>query len=486
MRTFGVNKRLERGKNMAVTYDLLVIGAGPGGYTAAIKAAELGLKTGVIEKEKLGGTCLNRGCIPTKALLHASSMFAMMQNCDEFGVSVEEMAFDFKKMQQCKKKAVHAYRRKVEEQFEKLGISLIQGTATIRRDKNVEVNSPSGKEYYSAKHIIIATGASAKMPAIPGIDLEGIWNSDRLLAAESWNFDQITIVGGGVIGVEIATIFNNLCSKVTIIEQGGQLLGPMDHEVAKTLEEDLTRKGIQVYCNATLREIVRDNGLVCHFTQGGKKLSVRSSQVLMAIGRTPYMEGLFGEDIEFDMDEGRLVTNEEFMTSQPGIYAIGDVSANIQLAHVAAAQGTYVVEKIAGIPHSIQLSVVPNGMYAKLPVVPSCIYTDPEIATVGLTEEGAKASGMRVLCGMYSMEGNGKSIISHERGGFVRLLFDAYSKILVGAQIVCPRATDMISEMATAIAAGLTAGQLQMAMRAHPTYSEGIGMAIEDALKKSR
>ena len=166
--------------------------------------------------------------------------------------------------------------------------------------------------------------------------------------------------------------------------------------------------------------------------------------------------------------------------------ALPILSADIQLAHVAAAQGTFVVEKIAGIPHSIHLSVVPNSMYARLPVVPSCIYTDPEIASVGLTEAAAKALGMRVLCGRYSMDGNGKSIISHEKGGFVRLVFDAYSKNLVGAQMVCPRATDMISEMATAIAAGLTAGQLQMAMRAHPTYSEGIGMAIEDALKISR
>ena len=171
-------------------------------------------------------------------------------------------------------------------------------------------------------------------------------------------------------------------------------------------------------------------------------------------------------------------------TSVPHIYVIGDAKArNIQLAHVAAAQGAFVVENIAGRPHTIQLTVVPNGMYARLPVVPSCIYTDPEIATVGLTEEMARAKGMRVVCGRYSMGDNGKSIISHERGGFVHLVFDAYSKILVGAQIVCPRATDMIGEMATAIAAGLTAGQLMMAMRAHPTYSEGIGMAIEDAMR---
>lgn len=470
---------------MAVTYDVFVIGAGPGGYTAAIKAASLGFKTGVIEKEKLGGTCLNRGCIPTKALLHASSLFSMMQNCDEFGVSVEAMSFDFKKMQASKKKAVEAYRSKVEQKFEELGIDLIYGIATIRRGHNVEVHSNTGKEYYSAKHILIATGAVAKMPQIPGIDLEGIWNSDRLLAADSWNFDRITIIGGGVIGVEVATIFNSLCSKVSIIEQGSQLLGPIDQQVAKELEQELIYKGISVYCNAALKEITKeDSGLVCHFIQDEKEMEIHSGQVLMAIGRTPNMEGLFGEDVEFKMENGRLAVNEAFMTSEPEVYAIGDVIADIQLAHVAAAQGTFVVENIAKIPHSIQLTVVPNGMYARLPVVPSCIYTDPEIATVGLTEEAAKACGMKVVSGEYSMSGNGKSIISHERGGFIHLVFDAYSMNLVGAQFVCPRATDMIGEMATAIAAGLTARQLQMAMRAHPTYSEGIGMAIEDALQK--
>ena len=169
---------------MAVTYDLLVIGAGPGGYTAAIKAAQLGLKTAVVEKDKLGGTCLNRGCIPTKALLHASSQFAMMQRCDEFGVSVEEMAFDFKKMQQYKKKAVKSYRRSVEEQFEKLGIELIHGRAVIRRDCHVEVYTDSGKDYLQAKNIIIATGAQARMPDIPGIDLAGVYGSDQLLGKQ--------------------------------------------------------------------------------------------------------------------------------------------------------------------------------------------------------------------------------------------------------------------------------------------------------------
>lgn len=471
---------------MAIQYDLIIIGAGPGGYTAALKAAELGLKVGVIEKEKLGGACLNRGCIPTKALLHASSIFATLQKCDEFGVSTDFISFDFGKMQGYKKKAVNEYREKIQDLFEKNQIDLIQGTATIRRGKNIEVKSSTGRDYYEAKYIIIATGAKPMLLDIPGIQLSGVWTSDRLLASGSWNFDRLTIIGGGVIGVEFATIFNSLCSSVTIIEKGSHLLGPMDREVSEALEEELVRKGIRVYCNAALKEITEDGGLTCHITQNGEDISIKSGQVLMAVGRTPYMDGLFGEDVEFQKKDGRLVVDSEFMTSEKDIYAIGDVVADIQLAHVAAAQGTYVVEKIIGKPHGILLHVVPNSMYATLPVVPNCIYTEPEIATVGLTKEKAKACGMNVLCGKYFMGDNGKSIISREESGFICLTFDAYTHNLIGAQIVCPRATDMISEMTTAIANGLTAEQLLLAMRAHPTYSEGITAAIEDAIKEGK
>ena len=185
-----------------------------------------------------------------------------------------------------------------------------------------------------------------------------------------------------------------------------------------------------------------------------------------------------------DLKTGRLAVDSDFMTSEEGIYAIGDVVSQIQLAHVAMAQGTYVVEKIANRPHSIHLEAVPNGMYVSLPIVPSCIYTTPEIATVGITEQAAKEMGMKVRCGVYSMNDNGKSIITRKEDGFIRLIFEVYSHTLVGAQIVCPRATDMIGEMATAIANGLTAAQLSKAMRAHPTYSEGIAAAIEDAMRE--
>ena len=444
---------------MAEHYDIIVIGGGPGGYTAALKAAGLGLKTAIVEKERLGGICINKGCIPTKALLHASSIFEALQNSDEFGVSTDFISFDFKKMQDYKKRSVKVYRKEVEE-----------------------LNSPEGKDYYEADNIVIATGARPVMLKIPGADLPGVLTSDRLLASDTWNYDRLTIIGGGVIGVEFATIFSALCSHVTILESKAHLLGPMDSEVSQALEEELRRRGIAIYCRAKVKEIREEpnQGLVCIFEVNGEEQTIRSGQVLMAAGRAPCLDGLLGQDVTLEMENGHLKVDSEFETSEPGIYAIGDVVAEIRLAHVAAAQGTYVVEKIAGVQHTIRLSVVPNGMFVKLPVVPSCIYTEPEIASVGLTREAAMACRMKVSCGRYSMSGNGKSIITREQNGFIHLVFEEYSGTLVGAQIVCPRATDMISEMATAIANGLTAEQLMLAMRAHPTYSEGIGAAIEN------
>ena len=467
---------------MAIHYDIIIIGGGPGGYTAALKAASLGLKTAIVEKEKLGGTCVNKGCIPTKSLLHAASKFKELQNCDEFGVSTDFISFDFKKMQHYKKNSVKSYRKGISDLIEAENITVITGTAVIRRNKTVEVSGPEGKDFYSADHLIIATGAKCAIPNIPGVDLPGVLTSERLLASDTWNYDRLLVIGGGVIGVEFATIFSALCSNVTILEQKDHLLGPMDLEVSQALEEELKQRGITVHCLANVKKIKEEekHGLACVFEMNGQEQTIRTSQILIAAGRIPCIDELLGEDVSLEVENGRLKVNSEFQTSEPGIYAIGDVASDILLAHVAAAQGTYVVEKIAGIEHTIRLSVVPNGMFVKLPVVPSCIYTEPEIASVGITRELAIANNMNVRCGRYSMRSNGKSIITSRQNGFIHLVFEEYSGTLVGAQIVCPRATDMISEMATAIANGLTAKQLRLAMRAHPTYSEGITEAIEN------
>lgn len=469
---------------MAEHYDLIVIGAGPGGYTSALRAAGFGMKVAVIERERLGGACLNEGCIPAKALLHAASVYTTVKNCQRFGILADHIGFQFDRMQECKREAVEAYRSRIREQFAKNKVEFIHGTAKLHRDNMVEVDSGQEIFYYHGTNILIATGAKPAKPDIPGIHLPGVLTSDQVLNAGEWNFDHLTILGGGVIGVEFATIFNALGAKVTLIEKNSRLLGPVDQEVSACLEEELRRRGIQVLCNTFLDEITHNRqSLVCHVSEDGIWSQFLADCVVTAVGRAPETEGLFADDAEVTLEDGRIQIDTEFKTTQPCVYAIGDVVSKTQLAHVASAQGTYVVEKIAGQTHGVQLSVVPNGMFVVLPVVPNCIYTDPEIATVGISEETAHQYNMKVKIGKAFMNRNGKSIISKDESGFISLLFEAYSNTLVGAQMMCPRATDMIGEMATAIANGLTAFQLSLAMRAHPTYSEAIAAAIEDAMK---
>lgn len=471
---------------MARQYDLIVVGAGPGGYTAAIKAADHGMKVAVIEERELGGVCVNRGCIPTKSLLYASHIFSLMQTSDEFGIFTDQISFDYGKMQRYKDKAVRTYREEIGRAFEQKKIDLISGTGILRRDRTVEVHNSEGKEYYQGTHVILATGAKPMIPPIPGADLPGVVTSDQILTGKDHNYSRVVIIGGGVIGVEMATIFNNLCNQVTIIERNDHLLGPMDRQVAQELETDLKGKGIDIHCSVSNIQIDKEDSLVCIFeTAEGKTLCQKAGIVLVAAGRKPDMSRLCGDDIHLETDPktGKLKIDGAFQTSEEGVYAIGDLVADIQLAHVAAAQGTFVVENLAKVEHSIKLEVVPNGMFVSLPIVPSCIYTTPEIATVGITEETARMYGMKVRVGCYSMNENGKSIITGSDSGFIRLVFEAYSNSIVGAQMICPRATDMIGEMATAIANGLTAAQLSFAMRAHPTYSEGIKAAIEDAME---
>ncbi len=468
---------------MTQLYDLVIVGAGPGGYTAALQAADFGMKVAIIEEKEVGGVCVNRGCIPTKALLYASHIFSLMQTSDEFGIFTNEIAFEYGKMQKYKERSVDTYRQEICRMFEEKKITVVQGKGILRRDRTVEVHGREGKEFYQGKYILLATGAKASVPPIPGSDLPGVVTSDRILSGKDWNYNRVVIIGGGVIGVEMATIFNNLCSQVTIIEKNDHLLGPMDDKVAGELEEILKAKGIQIYCDADQISIEKEDGLICCAkTAQGEEIRQKAGIILIATGRKPDLTGLFGEDIHPEVKDGRLVVDKNFETSEPGVYAIGDLTADIQLAHVAAAQGTFVVENLAGKEHSIRLEVVPNGMFVSLPIVPSCIYTTPEIATVGITEETAKTYGMKVRVGHYSMRDNGKSIITRADDGFIRLVFEAYSNTIVGAQMICPRATDMIGEMATAIANGLSATQLSLAMRAHPTYSEGIKAAIEDAM----
>lgn len=464
---------------MGKYYDLLIIGAGPGGYVAAIKAAGLGMKVAVIDERELGGTCMNRGCIPTKALMHASLLYRDMKNCARFGLKADHVGYDLQRIYDYKDKSARILREDIARLFEENGIVFYQGTATICRDKRVRVTQADKEEMLEGRHILIATGAKPVYPDIPGIHLPDVVTSEELLSQGDRRYDRLTIIGGGVIGVELATVFNALGSEVTIIEASKRLLPAMDGEISESLEQILKQRGITILTNTRVERIEREGALHSYFLDDGREESVSSDGVLIAIGRNANTERLFEDDVPIKLERGQIKVNEFFMTNISGIYAIGDVIGGIQLAHVASAQGTYVVERMNDLEPSVVLSMVPDGQFLSLPIVPSCLYTDPEIASVGLSEEEAVKRGVRVRCGKYIMSSNGKSIISMEEQGFIKVVFAADSDVLLGAQMMCPRATDMIGEMATAIANGLTSTQLMYAMRAHPTFNEAISGAVE-------
>lgn len=470
---------------MTEQYDLIIIGAGPAGYTAAARAAGYGMRTTLIERRELGGACVNTGCIPAKALLQATAVYRDMTKAAHFGILVEKVRFDWKKMQGYKDESVEAFRTMIRTVLDQSEVEVIHGDALLHGDNTVEVTTAEGTMTLRGENIILATGAHPIIPDIPGIDLPQVMTSHEILRIDDWNFDCLTVIGGGVIGVEIATIFAALGSRVTLLEHSSRLLDTMAPTISEQMEENLRAKGIDVHCNVNVVEIkTRGNDTVfVNYRDDTGWIENPADRVLVAVGRRPDMSRVLAPDCQIHLENGRPVTKGTYQTTQKNVYAIGDAVSDLKLAHVAAAQAAYLVESLAGRVHRMQLTVVPNGMYVVLPVVPSCIYTDPEIAAVGFTEEDARKYNMKIKCGQAYMTWNGKAILARKTRGYVSLIFEAYTNTLIGAQIMCARASDMIGEMATAIANGLTAYQLSTAMRAHPTYSEAISLAIEDALK---
>ena len=474
---------------MRDTYDLVIVGAGPGGYVAARKAAGMGMSVALIDRGPVGGTCVNRGCIPAKALLHASTLYREMKSCERFGLHAEEVSFDLQEIYRYKDEAADRMRGELEEEFCRLGVDLIRGSAVICRDRMVRVTDEDGSvSVCQGKNILVAAGAKANLADIPGVELSGVMTSEELLTADAHRYGRMLILGGGVIGLELATVFQSLGTEVTVVEISDRLLPNMDQEFSDALERILTGRGIRICKESILERIEQgkegDSGrLVCRFVCDGKNNKEAVDAVLVSVGRSPATEGLFERDVPVKLERGRIIVGDFFRTNIPGVYAVGDVTGGIQLAHVASAQAAYVVERMNGRKPSVIISMVPGGLFTPVSIIPSCIYTDPEIASVGLTEEEARKKGVPVRCGRYVMRENGQSIISGEEEGFIKVLFAPDSDELLGAQLMCPRATDMIGEMATALANGLTSTQLLYAMRAHPTFNEAISCAVEDSRK---
>lgn len=459
---------------MGDRFDVVVIGAGPGGYVAAIKTAKEGLRTAVVEENMVGGTCLNRGCIPAKAMIHASSLYREMKDSERFGVLAPEVGFDYKRILEYKEETTDKLRRGVENLLKANGVETFAGKGILEKGKNVRVVNGRYEQMLEAKNIILASGSKPLLLPIPGLDLPGILTSNELFGLGEMP-ESLVIIGGGVIGVEFASVYADLGCKVTIVEALPRILPNMDKEISQNLKMILKKRGIDIHTSASIRRIEKDGELfTCVFAEKEKENSVSGQYVLCAVGRRPNTDGLFGEGVNLQTERGRIIVDEHLKSSMDGVYAIGDLIKGTQLAHAAGAQGSYVAELIAGRNPSIELKAVPG-----------CVYTDPEIASVGLTEDEAKGQGLDVKTGKFIMSANAKSLITKEERGFIKVVLERETQKILGAQMMCARATDMIGEFVTAAANHMTAGQLIKAMRPHPTYNEGIAEALEDAAGKA-
>ena len=421
----------------------------------------------LFEQDHLGGTCLNRGCMPTKALLHSAETYAALEHAQTLGIQTQGVSYDFAAMHRRKDQVVETLRQGVEKLMKANKITVVSGSACIQRAGVIACHG----ETYEAEDIVIATGSKVSYPPISGIDLPGVYNSRDLLEGGGREVSSLVIIGGGVVGVECASIYHCLGCEVTVLEAADHILPFMDREIAQRLTMILKKKGVKVEAKASVQKITGTPGemTVTYTDKKGAEHTVTAQGVLAAAGRKANLDGLFGPDFSLELDRGAVVGDDMGRTSVPHVYVIGDAKAkNIQLAHVASAQGENVVAVIAGKNPPLDLSVVP-----------SCVYTEPEIASVGLTEEGAKAAGIPVKTGKYLTGANGKCLIEGTESGYVKLVTDGASGRILGAQLVCPRATDMVGELTLAIQKGLTADDLSAVIHPHPTFSEMLFGAAE-------
>ena len=452
-------------------FDLVVIGSGPGGYVAAIRGAQKGLKTAVVECRDVGGTCLNRGCIPTKSMLHSAHLYKEALEGELFGLTADNVGFDFKQINERKMDVVYKMRTGTERLLKSNKVKIIRGKGTIISPHTVMVDTEEGPRELLAKNIIIATGSKPKQLPPAMQSLENVITSDEALSIDAKYYKRILISGGGVIGVEFASIYNDLGCEVSIVGSRENLVRRMDPDISLNLMSLFDLRDIDIITPARIQDIQKvGEELVVKIDQEGEAVEVVCDGVLVCIGRAPVTDGLLGDGVELEMDEaGFVVIDENMKTNLPGVYAIGDCTVgSTQLAHAASAQGLNAVAHMVG-------EKPPSNLNA----IPTCVYTSPEIATVGLADFQAEELGIEVKVGKYMTTANGKSLVTNEDRGFIKLVFDAKTDVLIGAQLMCARATDIISEVTNAIANKMTAEEFISVVRPHPTYVEGLTEAAE-------
>ena len=440
--------------------DLIIIGAGPGGYETALAAAHRGLTVTLFEGAHLGGTCLNEGCIPTKCLCKNAEVLTQFKEAEQFGIDNQTFEFDFNKVMARKDEVVTTLRSGIDMMMKQAKVNVVPEYASFKDEKTVV----AGGEEFTADNFIIATGSVSKSLPIPGADLDCVKTSTDMLSIE-YVPESLTIVGGGVIGMEFASIFNAMGTKVTVVEFMKQILPPFDSDIAKRLKQALSKKGIDILTGAAVKKI-EQNGeyeIVTTYEAKGKEATVTSTDLLMAVGRAPRVQGLNLEAAGVEYTPRGIKVDDYMRTNVPHIYAIGDVNARMMLAHVASFQGVRALNAIQDVKDDINFAVVP-----------SAVFTQPECGMVGMTTEQCKAEGLAIKTGTSFFRANGKALALGEPEGLCKLIFKAEDETLIGAHIMGVQAADLAQQCADFITMGATRTRMMETIFGHPTVSEVI------------
>ncbi|GEL77391.1 dihydrolipoyl dehydrogenase [Tenuibacillus multivorans] len=462
---------------MALEYDLVVLGGGTGGYVAAIRASQLGLKVAIVEKGKLGGTCLHNGCIPSKSLLRSAEVFKQTKEAEQYGITTENTSLNFVKVQERKQGIINQLHQGVKGLMKKGKIDVFEGFGRILGPSifsptagTISVERDDGEEntMIIPKNVLIATGSKPK--SLPGLELDGdfVMSSDHALDMETLP-DSIIIVGGGVIGIEWASMLADFGVEVTVLEYLNRILPTEDEAVSKEVERLLKKKGIQFVTGAKVMPdtLKKEGNVEIQAELKGEKQTYKADQMLVSVGRAPNVDNIGLENTDIVVENGAIKTNEFYQTKESHIYAIGDVIGGMQLAHVASHEGMVAVEHLAN----------EDPMPINYDHIPTCIYSNPEVSSVGLTEAQAKDQGYNVKVGKFPFQAVGKALVHGETDGFVKVIADKSSEDLLGVHMVGPHVTDMISEAGLAQVLDATPWEIAQSIHPHPTLSEVVGEA---------
>lgn len=450
---------------MASQYDLIVIGSGPGGYVAAIRASQLGLKTAIVERESLGGICLNWGCIPTKALLKSAQVFQYIQHAKDYGITVASAEADFSAVIKRSRDVANGMSKGVSFLMKKNQIDIITGHAKVKPGKKVSVEKDGQTTEYAANHIIIATGGRARqLPNVP-IDGQKVIEYRRAMSLEQQPKSML-VIGSGAIGVEFAYVYASMGTKVTIVEFMPNIVPVEDEDISKELAKQYKKMGVTIHTNSSVEKVDTSGaGCVSTVKTPTGEITIETDVVLSAAGVVANIENLGLEETGITVERGKIVTDDYYRTNVEGIYAIGDVTKGQALAHVASAEGIICVEKIAGVAHVHPLNY--NN-------IPGCTYCTPEIASVGYTEKAAKEAGYEVKVGKFPFTASGKAKAAGASEGFVKVIFDAKYGEWLGAHMIGTNVTEMIAEVVTARNLETTGHEIIKSVHPHPTMSEAI------------